>query len=108
MKATRLKGIQDFKATAYALPPIAVDTWGHFVFIHLQGGAGAAAGAAPAGPTGVAAWLGVLRVEMLPKLQEGVIEAGRGRDTSVPVGLLWLSGYVCVAGAAVGATSRGY
>jgi hypothetical protein len=62
VKATRLKGIQDFKATAYGLHPIAVDTWGHFVFIHLQGGAGraaSAAAAAAADPPGVAEWLGV-------------------------------------------------
>jgi hypothetical protein len=62
VKATRLKGIQDFKASANGLHPIALDTWGHFVFIHLQGGAGRAAGAAPAQPPGVAEWLGVCQM----------------------------------------------
>jgi hypothetical protein len=46
VKATRLKGIKDFKATQFGLHPIALDVWGHFVFLHLQGGKPAAAAAA--------------------------------------------------------------
>eukprot|EP00879_Flechtneria_rotunda_P017439 GHRR01018274.1.p3 GENE.GHRR01018274.1~~GHRR01018274.1.p3 ORF type:complete len:105 (+),score=30.94 GHRR01018274.1:744-1058(+) len=38
VKATRLKGIQHFKASQYGLHPIAVQAWGHFVFLHLNGG----------------------------------------------------------------------
>jgi hypothetical protein len=48
VKATRLKGIKDFKATQFGLHPIALDVWGHFVFLHLQGGKPAAAAAAAA------------------------------------------------------------
>jgi len=65
VKATRLKGIQDFKASSYGLHPIAVDTWGHFVFLHLQGGAGRAAAQAPAAaasPPSVAEWLGMCQI----------------------------------------------
>lgn len=67
VKATRLKGIQDFKASGYGLHPIAVDTWGHFVFLHLQGGAGRAAAQAPAAaaapsPPSVAEWLGMCQI----------------------------------------------
>ncbi|WIA32975.1 hypothetical protein OEZ86_006137 [Tetradesmus obliquus] len=66
VKATRLKGIKDFKATQFGLHPIALDVWGHFVFLHLQGGkpAAAAAAAAAGGQQGqleapsVADWLG--------------------------------------------------
>jgi hypothetical protein len=66
VKATRLKGIKDFKAAQFGLHPIALDTWGHFVFLHLQGGKPAAAAAA-AGQglqeqqqdvPGVSEWLG--------------------------------------------------
>jgi hypothetical protein len=46
VKATRLKGIKDFKATQFGLHPIALDVWGHFVFLHLQGGKPTAAAAA--------------------------------------------------------------
>lgn len=59
VKATRLKGIQDFKAGAFGLHPIAVDTWGHFVFLHLQGGGPVGQGAAVQAPLGVAEWLGI-------------------------------------------------
>jgi hypothetical protein len=59
VKATRLKGIQDFKAGAFGLHPIAVDTWGHFVFLHLQRGGPVGQGAAVQAPLGVAKWLGM-------------------------------------------------
>jgi hypothetical protein len=52
VKATRLKGIKDFKATQFGLHPIALDVWGHFVFLHLQGGKPAAATAAAAAAAG--------------------------------------------------------
>jgi hypothetical protein len=60
VKATRLKGIQGFKAGDFGLHPIAVSTWGHLVFLHLQGGAGRAAGGqqeAPP-PPNLEEWLG--------------------------------------------------
>eukprot|EP00775_Hariotina_reticulata_P012655 gene12655-12782_t len=60
VKATRLKGIKDFKASQFGLHPIALDVWGHFVFLHLQGGRPPPADALPhstAAPD-VAAWLG--------------------------------------------------
>jgi hypothetical protein len=60
VKATRLKGIQDFKAGTYGLHPIAVDTWGDLLFLHLQGGAGKAAGEVPPLPPGVGEWLGTV------------------------------------------------
>jgi hypothetical protein len=62
LKATRLKGIQDFKVGTYGLHPIAVDTWGDLVFLHLQGGAGKTAGEAvvPPSPPGVGEWLGTV------------------------------------------------
>jgi hypothetical protein len=59
VKATRLKGIQDFKAGAFGLHPIAVDSWGHFVFLHLQGGGPVGQGATVQAPLGVAEWLGM-------------------------------------------------
>lgn len=46
VKATRLKGIKDFKASQYGLHPIALDTWGDMVFLNLQGGRPTAGGAA--------------------------------------------------------------
>lgn len=57
IKATRLKGIKDFKASQYGLHPIQLDTWGHMVFIHLQGGRPPKA---PGGesPAGISDWLG--------------------------------------------------
>lgn len=62
VKATRLKGIKDFKAGQFGLHPIALDVWGHLVLIHLQGGSQAAAAAAATGadvqPPRVADWLG--------------------------------------------------
>lgn len=36
MKATRLKGIQDFSAKNFGLVPINVDHWGPFIFINLS------------------------------------------------------------------------
>eukprot|EP00878_Enallax_costatus_P036372 GHUV01040836.1.p1 GENE.GHUV01040836.1~~GHUV01040836.1.p1 ORF type:complete len:414 (+),score=106.34 GHUV01040836.1:946-2187(+) len=38
VKATRLKGIQDFKSRDYGLHPLVLDTLGDMVFIHAQGG----------------------------------------------------------------------
>ena len=35
-KAKRLKGIQDFSAKNFSLIPIAVQTWGPFIFINLS------------------------------------------------------------------------
>ncbi len=37
-KATRLKGIKNFKASDYGLHPICVDTWGQMVFINAGRG----------------------------------------------------------------------
>lgn len=38
-KATRLKGIKDFKASENGLVPLHVDTWGPFVFVNASKGA---------------------------------------------------------------------
>lgn len=38
VKATRLKGIKDFKVRDFGLHPLAIDTWGDLVFIHARGG----------------------------------------------------------------------
>ncbi|KAF8067235.1 choline monooxygenase [Scenedesmus sp. PABB004] len=57
VKATRLKGIQGFKASANGLHPIALDTWGPLVLLHLQGGGGGGASERPP-PPGVVESLG--------------------------------------------------
>lgn len=61
VKATRLGGIQGFRASAHGLHPIALDVWGDLVFLHLQGGGGTGQQRqqqqAPPLP-GVAEWLG--------------------------------------------------
>jgi hypothetical protein len=97
VKATRLKGIKDFKASQFGLHPIALDVWGHFVFLHLQGGRPPAADVELQSTTpDVAAWLGRLWDKPLTRGYNGPSQRARQVDSRY-----------CIASQAVKAANTG-